>query len=177
MPDRSDIPLYQAGCRRLGVRHNHIASVLDRIAGWGFGNEVDTKLGIAADEIRHQRREYPAGVAGGRMDAERSVGTGLNITRLGNELVEVFEQLQTVSERCLPASVSATPCGERLSKENPSVSSSSLMCLLTTEGVVRKSRAAWVKLRRSATRTNVLSLFKSLSVGIEDMFYPNSALV
>lgn len=76
-----------------------------------------------------------------------------------------------LSSKCVPASVKATPCGERFSSENPSLSSSSLICLLTTEGVVRRSRAAWVKLRRSATRTKVLSLFRSLRVGSAGIFY------
>src|SRR5262252_8193099 len=52
---------------------------------------------------------------------------------------------------------------------NPSSSSSSLIRLLTTEGRVRSSAAALVKLRRWATRTNVLSLFRSRSAAVNDI--------
>src|SRR5262245_17665361 len=62
-----------------------------------------------------------------------------------------------------------TPCVERLSRLKPSESSKSFMRLLMTEGVVRSSAAALVKLRRWATRTNVLSLFRSLSAAVNDM--------
>src|SRR5262245_2058539 len=61
------------------------------------------------------------------------------------------------------------PCVERVSRLKPSVSSSSFMCLLTTDGVVRRSAAALVKLRRSATRTKVLSLFRSRSAAVKDI--------
>src|SRR5690348_11072862 len=43
------------------------------------------------------------------------------------------------------------------------------MCLLTTEGVVRRSAAALVKLRRSATRTKVLNLFKSRNAAVSEI--------
>ena len=68
----------------------------------------------------------------------------------------------------------AIPCVERVSRLKPSVSSSSFMCLLTTEGVVRRSAAALVKLRRSATRTKVLSLFRSRSAAVKDIVLPLS---
>src|SRR5215475_943241 len=63
-----------------------------------------------------------------------------------------------------------TPWVERLSRLKPSDSSRSFIRLLMTDGVVRSSAAALVKLRRWATRTNVLSLFKSLSAAVNDIF-------
>src|SRR5215813_7252188 len=45
------------------------------------------------------------------------------------------------------------------------------MRLLTTEGLVRSSAAAWVKLRRWATRTKVLSLFRSRRAAVKDIIY------
>jgi hypothetical protein len=54
-----------------------------------------------------------------------------------------------------------------LSRLNPSESSSSFIRLLTTDGVVRSSAAALVKLRRCATLTNVLSLFRSLNTAVK----------
>src|SRR5215208_2281530 len=66
--------------------------------------------------------------------------------------------LQTVLKYPSPASVSMMPCVERLNRLKPSASFRSFICLLTTDGVVRKSAAAFVKLRRSATRTKSVEL-------------------
>src|SRR5262245_19105184 len=68
-----------------------------------------------------------------------------------------------------PASVSDTPWVERFSSENPRAFSSSLTCLLNADGVVWSWRAALVKLAHSATRTNVFSLFRSLTASVEDI--------
>ena len=55
----------------------------------------------------------------------------------------------------------------------PSEVSSSLMRLLTTDGLVRSSVAALVKLRCCATRTKVLSLFRSRSAAVKNIVQSN----
>src|SRR5215472_15283271 len=53
-------------------------------------------------------------------------------------------------------------------RRKPSTSSSSFIRLLTTDGRVRSSAAAWVKLRRCATLTKVLSLLRSRSAAVNE---------
>src|SRR5262249_23988966 len=56
-------------------------------------------------------------------------------------------------------------------RRKPSSSSSSFIRLLTTDGRVRSSAAALVKLRRWATRTKVLSLFRSRNAAVNDIVH------